>query len=112
MEESENIVHLRAYSLDCLQQAVFVSPQQLSHCAGCEQAVIVAPHVRGDQIGDDKMVLELLHHRLPGHRAEKNLVQDFLLCEALNCFLCFKNNLIIICSPLISCHKNISLFVG
>lgn len=97
MEESENSIQLMDDSLDCFQQAVFVSPQQLSHCAGGEQAVVVGPHVSGDQIWNDRMVLELLHHRLPGDRREKNLVQDFLLCEGLNRFLCFKNNLILIC---------------
>lgn len=73
MEESENIIKIMMDSFDNAQQAVLVSPQQLSHCAGCEQAVIGAAHVRGDQIGHDKTVLELLHRRLPGERTEKNL---------------------------------------
>lgn len=71
IEESENIIQVMLYNFEGFEQAVFVSPQQLSHCAGDEQAFTRAPHVGGDHIGRQSIVLEPLHHRLPGERRRK-----------------------------------------
>ena len=78
IEESENIIQVRFKSSEGFEQAVFITPQQLSHCVGGKQAFPGALHVGGDQIGEESLVLELLHHRLPGERREDNL-----LCNAL-----------------------------
>lgn len=84
IEESENIIQVRLESSEGFEQAIFISPQQLSHCAGGEQAFPGGLHVGGDQIGYYTIVLKSLHHRLPGERREEILLKT-------NCCVCVKH---------------------
>lgn len=65
IEKSKNIIQIRAEKFQGFEQAIFISPQQLSHCAGGEQAFPSAFHVGRDNIGHDRIVLESFHHCLP-----------------------------------------------
>lgn len=69
-EESENIIQLRIEHFEGFEEAVLVPPQQLSHGMGVKQTFACALQVGGYYIGRKKVILEPLHHRLPGRRKE------------------------------------------
>lgn len=50
--------------MEGFEQTILISPQQLPHCVGGEQAFTLVPHVGGDQTVQNSLTLEFLHHRL------------------------------------------------
>ncbi len=71
IEESENVIQAGLEQSQGFEQAIFISPQQLSYCVGGEQAFPGGPHVGGDHTGHYTTVLKFHHHRLPGDRREE-----------------------------------------